>query len=230
MSLQLLNLRVAYSPEKEVIKGISTTFSAAHIHGIVGFNGAGKTSLLNTLAGIVPLSGGSILWDDRPLTRHDIAYLETTNFFYSYLSGRDYLRIFPNKSTAFDEEGWAALLELPLDELIENYSTGMKKKLALLGIIKLNRSLIILDEPFNGLDMQAVHLLKEVIARLRQQQKTVLVTSHILETLTSVCDSIHHLQNGVIAGVYSPEQFPLLDKVLFEQASHSLREKLDSLF
>ena len=230
MSLQIHNLRVSYSPEKEVLKGINTALRTAQIHGLVGFNGAGKTTLLDALAGLVPLNAGKILWHDRPLTRRDIAYLETTNFFYSHLSGRDYLRIFPDERQHFNEKQWAELLDLPLDALIEGYSTGMKKKLALLGIIKLDRPLLILDEPFNGLDMEAVHILKEVILRLRQQQKTILITSHILETLTAVCDSIHHLQNGNIAGVYLPETYPLLDKCLFEQATHSLHQKLDDLF
>ena len=106
-------------------------------HGLVGLNGSGKTTLINGIYGLKVPSGGTLHFNGRPLTQQDIAYLETTNFFYSRITGREYLALFKRTHPTFDIDGWNQLFDLPLDRYTEQYSTGMKKKLAFLGIIAL---------------------------------------------------------------------------------------------
>jgi ABC-2 type transport system ATP-binding protein len=104
---------------------------------------------------------------------------------------------------------------LPLDELIDNYSTGMKKKIALLGVLKLDKPVMILDEPFNGLDIETGRILRSVLLQLKKTGKLIIVTSHILETLTNLCDYIHHLEKGTIDITIKKPDFESYEKELY---------------
>jgi ABC-2 type transport system ATP-binding protein len=125
-------------------------------------------------------------------------------------TGREYLNLFPAGQAGFDLDNWLQLFSLPLDDITENYSTGMRKKLALLAALKPDKPVLILDEPFNGLDMESSHLLAMILRELRAAGKTVLISSHIYESLTGCCDFIHHLSDGVIARSYAKDEFPVL--------------------
>jgi ABC-2 type transport system ATP-binding protein len=219
--LTLHQLQVNYDQQK-VIKGINHTFEKGLIHGLVGLNGAGKTTLLDTIYGLVKPSEGTVYWEDES-TLNKIGYLETNNYFYANITAREHLQLFPTGSAFFPLERWQALLHLPLDELVENYSTGMKKKLALLGILKLNRPFLILDEPFNGLDLETVKLVTIVLSQLKNQGKTILITSHIIETLTTCCDYIHLLTNGTILKTYSPSTYSTINDELFGKMEQEAR-------
>jgi ABC-2 type transport system ATP-binding protein len=208
------NLHVCYAKGREALKGINLSLATGKIHGLVGLNGAGKTTLLNALYRFVRPSEGRVLHDGAPLRRRDMAYLETENYFYPYMTGREYLQLFPSGSHGFDMAGWQQLFGLPLDDVTESYSAGMRKKLALMAVFKTDRPVCILDEPFNGLDLESVHLLAMILARLRARGKTVIVTSHIYESLTGCCDFIHYLHDGVIVRSYAESEFPLLKETL----------------
>ena len=177
--LTIEDLRVGYSKEKDVLKGICLSMETGKIHGLVGLNGAGKTTLLNALYSFIRPQSRTILYDGSPLKRKEIGYLESENYFYPYMTGNEYLNLFPSGGTNFDTESWQKLLSLPLGEITENYSTGMRKKLALLAVLKMNKPILILDEPYNGLDLESAHLLTLLLSRLRENGKTVLVTSQI---------------------------------------------------
>src|SRR5690606_1140889 len=131
--------------------------------------GSGKTTLLSSLYGLKIPDSGSLTYWEKPLRRSDIGYLETSNFFYSRITGMEYLQLFTINNPAFSIDGWNKLFELPLNQFIENYSTGMKKKLAFLGIIALNKPVLILDEPFNGIDMETTQTLKLIIQALKKK-------------------------------------------------------------
>lgn len=207
-------LSVAYNEKTKVLDALSVDLEANIIHGIVGLNGAGKTTFLNAIYGIVKYKLGTILYNGRKIEKKDIAYLVTESFFYSNITGREYLALFEN--TEFDDDKWNGVFLLPLDELIDNYSTGMKKKLALMGILKQDKPILILDEPFNGLDIETCRNIRMILLRLKEKGKTILITSHIMETLTNLCDKIHYLENGTIR--YSKEQheFVTFEKEIFE--------------
>ena len=172
---------------------------------------------------------GTIDYNGKPVERKHIAYLETVNYFYPRITGGEYLGIFKSKNNSFDIAKWNDLFELPLDKLVDKYSTGMKKKLALLGIISLSREIIILDEPFNGLDLETVQKTKMLLNGLKSK-KTILITSHILESLTGMCDFISYLNNGAIQFTKAKTEFNLIENEIFavhqEKISFQIKELL----
>lgn len=227
--LTIRNLQVEYKKKTPILKGIDLTMEHGKIHGLVGLNGAGKTTLLNTLYGYIRPLDGSILYNGIILKRRDIAYLEAENYFYPYMTGREYLNLFPEGINRFEIDSWQKIFCLPLDDITENYSTGMKKKLALLGALKPDKPILILDEPFNGLDLESAHILTLILQQLREKDKTVLVTSHVFETLTSCCDYIHHISNGKIEHSYPKEQFGQLQQLLYSKIEQQTSDEIKRL-
>ncbi len=197
----------------EVLRGVELALEAGRVHGLVGRNGAGKTTLLDALYGFLAPAAGAVTFQGRPALPTDIGYLTTENFFYPRITGREYLRLFAARH-AFDVEGWSALFELPLDRFVDAYSTGMKKKLALLGVLSLGRPVLALDEPFNGLDLETNRLLARLLRMLATEGRTVLLTSHVLESLTSTCDRIHLLDAGVVSASFGADEFGRLEDEL----------------
>lgn len=215
--LNFKNLSHNYS-SNQVLKNLNLSLEKGKVHGLIGLNGSGKTTLLNCLYGFIKPQSGEILWNDSPIERKDISFLETQNFFYSNLSGREFLSIFPDKKGDFQTDKWKDLLDLPIDEMIESYSTGMKKKLALMCILKLDRPIIVLDEPFNGLDLETNHILEKLIIILKEKGKTIILTSHILGILQTVCDKIHWLNGGSIERTFQKNEFQSIDGQVFRDS------------
>lgn len=209
-----------------VIRNLSLQLPGACIHGLVGLNGSGKTTLFHALYGLTKVDSGTMSWGGQPLSRKRMALLETECYFYSAITGREYLSLFPAPG-AFDLQTWQELFRLPLDEMVEHYSTGMKKKLALIGVLKLDKEILFLDEPFNGVDMETGHIIQMVLKRLREKGKTVVVTSHVLETLTGICDYIHLLEGGSVLRTYCPVEMPGLEKDLFAELESRLRDQVN---
>jgi ABC-2 type transport system ATP-binding protein len=201
--------------DHEVLKNITIDFEESLVHGIVGLNGAGKTTLFNVLARMLKPDCGDIKQNGTALDIKDTAYLETGNYFFSRITGNEYLKIFKQTNTEFNLAALQGYFKLPLDELIENYSTGMKKKLALLAVLKQDKPVFILDEPFNGLDLETNKVLEIIILSLKQKQKTVFVSSHIIEPLLTTCDKIHLLENGCFLKTYTKTDFLKIEEDLF---------------
>ena len=213
--LTINQLIVSYG-EKTILEDLSIRFGEAKIHGLVGLNGSGKTTLLNTIYGFKKCVSGSILYDDKPVRRTDMSFLETENYFYPNITGKEYLSLFePAGKDSTDI--WNRLFKLPLDRIIDGYSTGMKRKLALMATLIQDKPVIILDEPFNGLDIEASKVLSMVISRLRDKGRTIIVTSHILESLTGICDYIHYLNNCKIQFSRTKDQFGEISAELFSE-------------
>jgi ABC-2 type transport system ATP-binding protein len=212
--ISIKNLSVNYG-QKIALDNINCTFELEKTHGIVGLNGAGKTSFFSVLAQATKAQLGEICYNNKPLHYGSVSYLETQPFFYSRITGREYLAIFPNDNAQLNEEKIIALLKIPLDNFIATYSTGEQKKLALMGILKQNRPIIILDEPFNGLDLESAKILETIILRLKEKNKTIFISSHILSPLFNLCDWIHHLSDGHFQHAYLPCEFDQLDNHIF---------------
>lgn len=223
IEIQNLNLHFGSKP---VLKNLNIHFETGQVHGIIGLNGAGKSSFFNALTEIVKPDSGSLLFKKEQLRRNHIGYLETNNYFYTHLTGREYLNIFRQTNTLFNLEIFEKLLLLPLNELIENYSTGMKKKLALLAILKQDKPIYIFDEPFNGLDLESNRTLELIISTLQQKDKTILLSSHVLEPLLHTCHQIHLLQNGSFVKRYSREEFSSIREELFQHLEKSIQNQL----
>lgn len=210
--LEIKNLSVSYK-NKNVIQNLNLDIEEGIIIGILGKNGAGKTTLFESLYQSKQYRG-EILWQNQKLLRENISYLETENYFYPYITGREYLSYFAKgKFTQIIE--LAEKFQLPLDKYVQYYSSGMKKKLALIGMLMLDKLINILDEPFNGVDFEGVHLLYDIIGALKQNNKIVIISSHIIETLFHTCDKIVTLENGIITHTFNKEDFEKLNHFKF---------------
>lgn len=210
--LEIKNINVEFKNQK-VLNDLSLSIEEGCILGILGKNGAGKTTLFESLYQSLSFSG-NVIWNGERLQRRQISYLETENYFYPYMTGEEYLSYFSSKK----EDEIREIIEkfnLPLKKYVQYYSSGMKKKLALVGMLMLNKPINILDEPFNGVDFEGVHLLYDIIRQLKSENKVVIISSHIIETLFHTCDKIALLQNGSIQTIYNKEDFSQLNTLRF---------------
>ncbi len=221
------NLTVSYPQNPKVIDGLNLSLDRGFIHGLVGLNGTGKTTLLNTIYGLKKQDTGNITFKGEKLKKQYVAYLVTENFFYSHITAREYLSLFEN--TGFDTEKWNELFCLPIDKIIDGYSTGMKKKLAILGILKQDKPIMILDEPFNGLDIETARIIRSVLIKLKDKGKTIIITSHIMETLTNLCDYIHYLENGKIRYSCDKGGFDRFEQEIFSTIEARNEKLIDEL-
>ncbi|MDR2533378.1 MAG: ABC transporter ATP-binding protein [Tannerellaceae bacterium] len=208
--ITISNLTVSHQKDKPTLNRLDLSITDNAVHGLVGLNGAGKTTFFNTLFGLKKPDGGTILHNGQRLTPRQIAYLPTEHFFYSGITGPEYLELFEkNKQKAGK---WLELFNLPSNLTIDEYSTGMKRKLALAGVILLDRPVMLLDEPFNGLDIESCLLLQMLLSRLKAKNKTIVVSSHVIETLTGICHAIHYLEAGRIKLSCPKSNFPALEQ------------------
>lgn len=207
------NLVVSYSKGQNVIDSLNLLISDNTINGIVGLNGAGKTTLLNSVYGLKSIDSGDIKFNNRKINKKEVSFLETENYFYSNITGSEYLSLFKNQN--YDSDKWNQLFLLPLDTILDDYSTGMKKKLALMGILKQDKPIMILDEPFNGLDIETCRIIRQILLKLRDRNKTIIITSHIIETLTNLCDFIHYLEKGKIKYSKDKGDFKEFEREIF---------------
>jgi len=226
--ISIENLKVSYA-ENNVLKCVNLSIPSSSIHGLVGLNGSGKTTLLNTLYGLKEKQAGSISYNSLPIEKSKIAYLESVNYFYPYITGKEYLRMFQTQNVNFNIDKWNELFELPLNKLIEDYSTGMKKKLALMGVLCLNREILILDEPFNGVDLETVQKIKSLLIKLKDSNKTIIITSHILESLLSLCDLLSYLNNGIIQFSKERKDFGSVENEIFSVNQERLDNQIQYL-
>ena len=151
--MSITNLVKSYGSNK-VLKGLTIDFNAGHIYGIVGINGAGKTTLFRCIAGLEDYLGKITLGEKE--LHQATALLPTNPYFLDRLTGREYLQFICHaqqiRPPDFDKRN---IFDLPLDDYANQYSTGMKKKLALLGVLIQQKDCFVLDEPFNGVDIQS---------------------------------------------------------------------------
>ncbi len=226
--ISISQLVVSYQLDKPVIQGLNLKMEEKTIHGIMGLNGSGKTTLLNTIFGLKRPVLGIVLFQGRKATKKDISYLVTKNYFYSNITGREYLQLFKNKK--FLTEKWNKLFRLPLDELIDFYSSSMQKKLAMMGCLKQDKPVIILDEPFNGLDIESTRVLRIILLKLKEKGITIIITSHIIESLTKLCDTIHFLEGGKIKYSKTKTEFAALEKEIFQSIKEKNLKLVEELF
>jgi len=203
--------------KKEVLKEISISFSKGKVYGIVGENGAGKTTLFRCIAGLEAYEG-NIQAEEEPLKNY-LGFLPTNPAFLTRITAWDYLKLLciarDIKAEDFDAQN---IFDLPLNQYAETYSTGMKKKLALMAILLQKNEVFILDEPFNGVDIHSNMIITEIIKKLKALDKVILISSHIFATLSDTCDEILLLKGGRFEKEVSKGQFHELDQKMKEFA------------
>ena len=211
--------------KKQVLNSINLEFKKDKIYGIVGENGAGKTTLFRCISGLEKYKG-NISSDYAKLKDH-LGLLLTEPHYFSKITGKEYIQLLANarqtKPTNIEDKN---IFDLPLNQYASTYSTGMKKKLALTAILFQENSVFILDEPFNGVDIQSNLIITEIIERFKKLEKTVIISSHIFSTLAEVCDEIYLMKNGEIKKKVEKEDFNNLEK---EMKEFTIGNRIDKL-
>lgn len=191
--ISVSNLSISYS-NNCILNAVSVDFENNKIHGIVGENGSGKTSLFNLIYHHSKFSNSIKL-----MNIESIGYLQTELYMFPRITGEEFIFYCLNaRNCKIEKKEIAKLNEifmLPLNRYAENYSTGMVKKLYLLTLILQNNSLLLLDEPFNGLDIQSVILVTELLKKISETGVLVLLSSHDLYHMVNFCDTITYIQN-----------------------------------
>ena len=219
--LTITDLRCAYGDR--TVLDIPRYEMAPGVHGIVGLNGAGKSTLLNALFGFGRNAGARVEWNGTIMSNTNTAFQEAENYFHPGITGREYLELFMSGTGGADVRVLNELLEVPLDTLITTYSTGMRRKLALLGVLGLDREVVLLDEPMNGLDLASVRVLEAIVRKLAERGRTVLITSHVLGPLVTLCDRIHLLQHGRFTRTFERGHTEGLEEALFAELDERTR-------
>ena len=213
---------------KEVLKNINLRFEEGKVYGIVGENGAGKTTLFRCIADLESYEG-NILSDLTPLKDH-LGLLLTEPFFFSKITGKEYIQLLCNaRKVKIDDIEERNIFDLPLNQYATTYSTGMKKKLALTALLLQGNNYFILDEPFNGVDIQSNIVLTEIILKLREMKKVVIISSHIFSTLNDTCDEIVLLSHGEQLRTVPKSNFKELEEEMKSQAVGNKIEQLGLL-
>ena len=211
MTLELRNVSKRF-PGILAVDNIGFHAYAGEVTGYLGPNGSGKSTTMKMITGLFETTSGEILFDGQPI-RHDLlgfkqrmGYVPEEPYLYSHLSGLEYLimvgqlRELPARRTAERIDGLLRLLSLHSNRYapISSYSKGMQQKVLLSAALLHNPDLILLDEPFSGLDVSTSLVLRSLIQELAACGKVVLFSSHELETVERVCSHVVILHRGKV--------------------------------
>lgn len=210
------NFSKSYKGGKKAVDGLSLKISSGDIFGFIGHNGAGKTTTIRAVAGVLDFEEGNIMIDgmsikkDPVLCKKITAYIPDNPDLYDHLTGIAYLNFIGdiyeiNKSEREqDIKRYADAFELTsnLGDAIASYSHGMKQKLAIISALIHNPKLLILDEPFVGLDPKASLTLKNIMKELCKNGSAIFFSTHVLEVAEKLCNKIAIIRDGklVICG------------------------------
>ena len=207
--LKINNLTKTYG-DKKAVDNLSLNILPGEIYGFIGHNGAGKTTTIKSVAGILQFDSGEIFINGTSLKENpveckkQIAYIPDNPDLYEFMSGIKYLNfiadIFGISAKERNEkiEKLAELFEIKkdLNNPISAYSHGMKQKLAIISALIHNPKLIIMDEPFVGLDPKASHILKGLMRDICNSGGAIFFSTHVLEVAEKLCDKIATIKNG----------------------------------
>lgn len=205
------------------------------VTGLIGKNGAGKSTTFKAILGLISTDGGSIEIFGKPVSemgirdREDIGVVMSDSGFSGYLTVCDLIPMLKSMYRNFREEEFRRQCEkfrIPMDKKIKDFSTGMKRKLQVLAAITHEAKLLILDEPTSGLDVVARDKLLDMLrAYMEQEGRAILISSHISGDLEGICDDIYMIDEGKI--VLYEETDVLLDSYGILKVTQEQYEELD---
>lgn len=218
--LEIKNFSKEYSKGKKAVDNISLTVNDGEIFGFIGHNGAGKTTTIKSIVGILEFCEGDILIDRKSIKKSPIeckkviAYIPDNPNIYEALTGIQYLSFIADIYKISKEQreklikyyGDKFEITKYLGDLISSYSHGMKQKLLIISALIHKPKLLILDEPFVGLDPKASHTLKEIMSELCNEGSAIFFSTHVLEVAEKLCDKIAIIKDGKIVAEGTTEQ------------------------
>lgn len=207
--LRIENLTKIYG-EKKAVDNLSLHIEKGEIYGFIGHNGAGKSTTIKSCCGILNFDSGNIYIDGKSIKsdpmgcKQIMAYIPDNPDLYEYMSGIQYLNfvsdIFKVPQNTRKEliEKYSTMLDIKDDlaQPIASYSHGMKQKLAFISALVHQPKLIIMDEPFVGLDPMAAHTLKEIMKEICKQGGSIFFSTHVLEVAEKLCHKIAIIKEG----------------------------------
>ena len=207
--LKIQNFTKSYG-EKKAVDNLTLHIRPGEVYGFIGHNGAGKTTTLKSVVGIMQFDSGEILVDgvsikDDPIAcKKKIAYIPDNPDLYDFMSGIQYLNFVADvfgvsaqvRRQRIDELGEAFELTGDLPQSISSYSHGMKQKLAIISAWLHDPKLIIMDEPFVGLDPIASHTLKTMMRAVCNKGGAIFFSTHVLEVAEKLCDKVAIIKGG----------------------------------
>lgn len=197
--------------ENQILKNVSINFEENKIHGLIGRNGSGKTMLLKCICGFVPITSGEIIVNDKRIGKDtdvpkDVGIIIETPGFLPNYSGYKNLKFLASINKLIDKKDIKAVIErVGLDpeskKWVGKYSLGMRQRLGMAQAIMENPSILLLDEPLNGIDKHGVKDMRELLIKLREEGKTIILASHSAEDIDMLCDTVSEMDSGVLTTI-----------------------------
>lgn len=213
--IEIKNVSKTYNGEKKAINQVSFDIKDGEIFAFIGHNGAGKTTMIKSLVGILDFEEGDILINHKSIKRDplacklEMAYVPDNPDLYENMTAIDFINFVcdmydtPVDIRKENIEKYAKMFEMEnkLNDDISSFSHGMKQKVALIAALSHNPNVLIMDEPFVGLDPKAVFDIKNVMKEMTKDGKTIFFSTHILDVAEKICDRVAIIKNGNIVKI-----------------------------
>lgn len=232
--LQLKDFTKSYDGQKPAVDHVSLEVEEGEIFGFIGHNGAGKSTTIKSIVGILSSHNGEIyidgktLWEAKKECQKKMAYIPDNPDLYEYMTGISYINFIADiyevptdvRTERIEKIADAFEIKEALGDLISSYSHGMKQKVALISAFVHQPRLLVLDEPFVGLDPKASVVLKQEMRALCAQGSAIFFSTHVLEVAEKLCDKVAMIDHGHIVVSGSVEELTReasLEEVFLEQ-------------
>ena len=213
--IEIKNVSKTYNGKKKVLKNISFKIESGEIFAFIGHNGAGKTTMIKCIMGILGFEEGDILVDNKSIKEEPLeckrimAYVADNPDLYENMKAIDFINFICDMYEVSEDIRrentlkYAKMFEIEdkLNDDISSFSHGMKQKVALIAALAHNPKVLIMDEPFVGLDPKAVYDMKEIMRDMAKDGKTIFFSTHILDVAEKLCDRVAIIKDGTIVKV-----------------------------
>lgn len=210
MKIEVKNVTKKFK-DNVILENVNLVFESGKIYGLIGRNGSGKSIFLKILCGFYEPSNGQILYNDEDIIKEEKyppstrALIEKPNFIPD-LTGKQNLLLLASIQNIIGEkeiDESMKILELTPNDKKKyyKYSLGMKQKLGIAQVLMENPNVIILDEPFNGLDDDSVTILRKILLKEKKKGKIIILATHIKEDIEQLCDIVYKIDDGKITSV-----------------------------
>jgi ABC-2 type transport system ATP-binding protein len=210
--IEIKNLTKVYNKDKKAVDNISLKIDNGEIFAFIGHNGAGKTTTIKCMTGILDFTDGDVLINGKSIKKDPIdckkemAYVPDNPDLYDNLTGNEFINFMCDmyevslNTRKANVSKYAKMFEMEknLNDYIYSYSHGMKQKIALIAALSHDPKVLVMDEPFVGLDPTAVYDVKQVMQEMVKEGKTIFFSTHILDVAEKLCSRVAIIKNGKI--------------------------------